>query len=79
MISGIGFEKGRFSNNLSPLAIIFIIAEHFTAKILASEEIIDRKPTYKNFNHAKAINDLYIQFPNSNYKRAIATLTKLKL
>ena len=74
MLSGIGFEKKRFSNNLSPLTIIFIIAEAFGNAILMSEEVKNGICNYDNFDINDVLSNLYIKFPNSNYTRAIRTL-----
>lgn len=79
MMGGIGFESKKFSNNLSPLAIVFIIAEEYAASILDCEQIIDGQPDYSAFSHSSTLGKLYKKFPNSNYVRAIATLEKLKL
>ena len=74
MLSGIGFESKRFSNNLSPLTIIFIIAEAFGNAILESEIEINGTLNYDNFDMNETLSELYIKFPNSNYVRAIRTL-----
>lgn len=79
MISGVGFEDKKFSNNLSPLAIVFMIAEEYAAAILRSEKIIDGFPNYDSFNHKDTLGYLYKKYPNSNYTRAIVTLEKIKL
>ncbi len=79
MISGIGFEEGHFSNNLSPLAIVFIIAEEYAAAILAAEKIVNDKADYSEFNHQETIEQLYSRYVGSNYTRAIKTLEKIKL
>ena len=79
MIGGIGFEGKKFSNNLSPLAIVFIIAEEYAAAILKVEKITNNVPSYEEFNHAKTLDYLYAKYPNSNYVRSIETLKKIKL
>jgi response regulator RpfG family c-di-GMP phosphodiesterase len=68
MISGQGYAKA-FTNSISPLAIVFIIAEEFAHNILE----------HGNYEKLAAdkdgmLNKISIKFPRSNYQRIIETL-----
>lgn len=79
MLSGIGFEDKKFSNNLSPLAIIFIVAEFFSSEILKSETIINGKISYDQFDKEEVFSRMLKFFSNSQYKRSIKALENLNI
>ncbi|MEI8347978.1 MAG: hypothetical protein WCG27_10965, partial [Pseudomonadota bacterium] len=70
--NGRGFVK-TFSSNLSPLAIIFIVAERFSAIIL------DYKAKRKRIKDvAEILEILYKEFPKTNYHKAITALSSFR-
>jgi hypothetical protein len=73
MTSGQGFAKS-FTNSISPLAIVFIIAEEMATLILELEGI-----DHLAANQATIFQKLSQKFPRSNYQRIIDTLRTLPM
>lgn len=71
MLRGQGFSQ-TFSNDLSPLAIIFIIAEEFSHMVLLDENI-------EGLGNKKEmmIKSLYEKFPRSKYAKIINALESI--
>ncbi len=68
--NGIGFPKD-FPSNLSPLAMVFMVAEEYVHYMLKNKA---------DFSHEKAIKGLYDAFPKmGKWKRMIQTLEKMKI
>lgn len=72
MTSGQGFAKS-FTNSISPLAIVFIIAEE-TAHMILEFDGMERAAAHKQ----EIIEKLNHKFPRSNYQRIIETIKKLQ-
>jgi response regulator RpfG family c-di-GMP phosphodiesterase len=68
MTNGLGFAQ-HFSNNLSPLAIVYIVAESYASLVLKSEGKMDP---------AEIIETLHARFPRSLYRKCIETLVHIK-
>lgn len=69
-LNGAGFAKS-YSNNLSPLAIVFIIAEEFTHYLLTSQK--------QTMDRNVFIEELYKKYTKSLYKRVIKGLENLEI
>ena len=69
MTNGMGYAK-VFSNNLSPLSIVFIIAQAYAHEVLRSGG---------NKSNKEIIDELSNRFPKSFYKKSIRTLVNMKI
>jgi response regulator RpfG family c-di-GMP phosphodiesterase len=64
-LNGLGFSE-HYGNNVSPMAIVFIVAEEFTRIILKRE--------HGPFNKEEMIRELKEEFPTSRFQKVIALL-----
>ncbi len=69
-MNGIGFSE-HYGNNVSPMALVFIVAEEFTRIILKNET--------GPFEKAAMIRELKEEFPTSRFQKVINTLETLSL
>ena len=69
-LNGIGFSE-HYGNNVSPMAVVFIVAEEFTRIILNNE--------HGPFDRAAFIRELKEEFPTSRFQKVISTLESLPL
>lgn len=69
-LNGIGFSE-HYGNNVSPMAVVFIVAEEFTRIILKNEQ--------GPLNRAELIRELKEEFPTSRFQKVINTLETLSL
>lgn len=72
MLSGQGYAK-TFTNSLSPLAIVFIVAEELAHLILENESA-DNLVSKKD----EMLNNISRKYPRSNYLRVVETLRDIK-
>lgn len=72
MTSGQGFAKS-FTNSISPLAIVFIVAEEMSHLILEHDSF-DQLSELKD----EMLDKLSQKFPRSNYQRVIETLREIQ-
>lgn len=68
MLNGIGFSE-HFGANVSPVSIVFIVAEEFTRIILARE--------HGPFDIEEMINELKLVFPTSRFQKVISLLESI--
>lgn len=67
-LNGIGFSE-HFGSNISPMAIVFIVAEEFTRIILKSESL--------PFNREAMIKELKEVFPTARFQKMIDLIQKI--
>lgn len=65
VLNGIGFSE-HFGNNVSPISIVFIVAEEFTRIIMARE--------FGPFDRKDMLRELKEQFPTSRFQKVIGLL-----
>lgn len=65
MLNGIGFSE-HYGGNLSPLAVVLIVAEEFTRIILKRED--------GNFNQKEMMQELKAEFPNARFQKVLQLL-----
>jgi len=68
MLNGIGFSE-HYGNNVSPIAVVFIVAEEFTRIILNNEN--------GPFDRADMLRELKEEFPTSRFQKIIDILQKV--
>ncbi len=68
MLNGIGFSE-HYGNNVSPVAVVFIVAEEFTRIILKHEN--------GPFDRAEMLRELKEEFPTSRFQKIIDILQKV--
>lgn len=68
MLNGIGFSE-HYGNNVSPVAVVFIVAEEFTRIILNHEN--------GPFDRTEMLRELKDQFPTSRFQKIIDILQKV--
>ncbi|MFP5387583.1 MAG: hypothetical protein ACLGHN_16020 [Bacteriovoracia bacterium] len=69
-LNGIGFSE-HYGNNVSPMAIVFIIAEEFTRIILKHES--------GPFDKAEMLRELKEEFPTSRFQKVISLLDTITI
>ncbi|HXH76558.1 MAG TPA: HD domain-containing protein [Bacteriovoracaceae bacterium] len=65
MLNGIGFSE-HYGGNVSPVAIVFIVAEEFTRIILRREN--------KTMDRNEMMKELQTEFPNARFQKVLALL-----
>lgn len=69
-LNGIGFSE-HYGNNVSPVAIVFIVAEEFTRIIMKQEGA--------NLNKTELLRELKEEFPTSRFQKVIEQLQNIIL
>lgn len=67
-LNGIGFSE-HYGNNVSPIAVVFIVAEEFTRIILKNEN--------GPFDRTEMLRELKEEFPTSRFQKIIDILQKI--
>lgn len=68
MLNGIGFSE-HYGNNVSPIAVVFIVAEEFTRIILNHEK--------GPFDRTEMLRELKEEFPTTRFQKIIDILQKI--
>ncbi|MFL5783139.1 MAG: HD domain-containing protein [Bacteriovoracaceae bacterium] len=68
MLNGVGFSE-HFGNNVSPMSIVFIVAEEFTRIVL--------KYADQELNRAQMLRELKDSFPTSRFQKVIELLNTI--
>ncbi len=69
-LNGVGFSE-HYGNNVSPVAVVFIVAEEFTRIILKRE--------HGPFDRAEMIRELKEEFPTSRFQKVIEILNSITI
>lgn len=69
-LNGVGFSE-HYGNNVSPVAVVFIVAEEFTRIILKRE--------HGPFDRADMIRELKEEFPTSRFQKVIEILNSITI
>lgn len=67
-LNGIGFSE-HYGNNVSPLSIVFIVAEEFTRIILSKEDGV--------FDRTEMLRELKDEFPTNRFQKTIDLLSTI--